>query len=66
MEIKFHKRDNGDLFVKFDEIANAWIQRHLTLHNEIQKQLSETTTKKLSTYEENQRRSAKLAKNSNL
>lgn len=31
MSIKFHKREDGTMFVKFDEIAHAWIEKNITI-----------------------------------
>ena len=61
MELKFHKRADGTLFVKFDEIAQAWIHKHLVIDS-ISKKISLNASQKLSSYEANRRRSRRMSR----
>lgn len=42
MDIKFFKRQNGKMYVKFDDIAEAWITKHITMESMIEKMVAES------------------------
>jgi predicted flavoprotein YhiN len=65
MDLKFHKRDNGSLFVKFDEIAKAWIERYLMIESMTDK-IQFNKGQKLTSFEANKKKSKRLAGNSNM
>ena len=63
--IKWYKRENGQMYVKFDDIAKEWISGNLLKGAMIDNLTSSSKDKEMSSYEANKKKSARLA-NANL